>query len=345
MIERMKIKNFMAFSEEVTVNFSPKVNVIIGENGTGKSQLLKLIHAFHVREKLPSGDLEKASLLYAASLLDYFIPFDDNIEELSHHGAKQCARVEVSFDGEIYFLALNNAQLEARISNDVSSTFIPAKEVLSFMEGFVSMYEKYKLSFDKTYRDISLDLDHPVLRANTLHETSKASIERIEELCGGKFIFHGGGKVTFKTFNDDELSVNAVAEGYRKIGMLARLLKTGAINFETSGPLLWDEPEANMNPNIMQLLVEILLEISRNGQQIILTTHDYVLLKWFDLLMDKERGDEVRFHHITRDANGVINVRSFDEYKHISHSSILDTFAELMDADIRRALGGSDGDV
>lgn len=42
----------------------------------------------------------------------------------------------------------------------------------------------------------------------------------------------------------------------------------------------------------MKDLVHVLLELARNGQQIILATHDYVLLKWFDLLMDK--GKEIR---------------------------------------------------
>ena len=54
-----------------------------------------------------------------------------------------------------------------------------------------------------------------------------------------------------------------------------------------SGPLFWDEADCSLNPNLMKLLVQILLELSRNGQQIILTTHDYVLVKWFDLLSKK----------------------------------------------------------
>src|SRR5680860_955616 len=77
------------------------------------------------------------------------------------------------------------------------------------------------------------------------------------------------------------------AEGFRKVGILHRLLCNGTLNPGVSGPLFWDEPESNLNPKLMKLLVQILLELTRNGQQIILATHDYVLLKWFDLLMDK----------------------------------------------------------
>ena len=115
-----------------------------------------------------------------------------------------------------------------------------------------------------------------------LHEKSSGPWARSEGICGGRFVFYGGGKVTFKTENA-EYSANSMAEGFRKAGMLSRLLETGAIQPGVSGPLFWDEPESNLNYKLMKLLVQILLELSRNGQQIILATHDYFLLKWLDL--------------------------------------------------------------
>jgi recombinational DNA repair ATPase RecF len=38
-ITQLQLTNFTKFSE-LTVDFSPRVNVIIGENGTGKTHLL-----------------------------------------------------------------------------------------------------------------------------------------------------------------------------------------------------------------------------------------------------------------------------------------------------------------
>lgn len=40
MIERLELKNFTVFNG-LTLELSPKVNVIIGENSTGKTHLLK----------------------------------------------------------------------------------------------------------------------------------------------------------------------------------------------------------------------------------------------------------------------------------------------------------------
>lgn len=44
MITHLELKNFTAFTE-LTIDFSPKINVIIGENGNGKTQLLKSVYA------------------------------------------------------------------------------------------------------------------------------------------------------------------------------------------------------------------------------------------------------------------------------------------------------------
>ena len=136
------------------------------------------------------------------------------------------------------------------------------------------------------------------------------------------------------------MSSGMTAEGFRKIGVLQRLLSNGCLNLGITGPLLWDEPESNLNPKLMKDLVLALLELARNGQQVILATHDYVLLKWFDLLMDKGKGDQVIFHRLYREAgNENIQYESEPDYSIVSRSAISNAFAELYDEDVKRALG------
>ena len=43
MIKTLKLSNFTVF-KEAELEFSPGLNVIVGENGTGKSHLLKLAY-------------------------------------------------------------------------------------------------------------------------------------------------------------------------------------------------------------------------------------------------------------------------------------------------------------
>ena len=91
----------------------------------------------------------------------------------------------------------------------------------------------------------------------------------------------------------------------------------------------------------MKEVVQALLELSRNGQQIVLATHDYVLLKWFDLLKKDGKEDHIRFHVLARDEEtGAINVHSTDEYDQLECTGIAKTFSELYDAEIERSLDG-----
>lgn len=350
MLEKLELTNFTGF-EKLDITFSAKINVIVGENGTGKTHLLKAAYALCAGASLfkNKSDLndEELAMALTTKLLRLFMPLDDKLGKLHRQGANEQAnftarffqgqKCSATFFNNSQKLAIQRQSNYEKFQNE--AVFIPTKEVLSFMKGFNSLYEKYGLSFDQTYQDVCLLLDLPEIRRENLHEKSKWAMEQIEMVCGGRFVFYGGGKVTFKT-EHTEYSANAMAEGFRKAGMLARLLETGAIQPGISGPLFWDEPETNMNPKLMKLLVEILLELSRNGQQIILATHDYVLLKWFDLLMDKGKEDHVRFHALSRDNEGRVQVDSVDDYRAITPNAIADTFNELTKEQVNKKMGG-----
>lgn len=64
---------------------------------------------------------------------------------------------------------------------------------------------------------------------------------------------------------------DAAAEGLRKLGMLARLIATGALL--DKGYLFWDEPEANLNPRLIKRIAKIILDLSVNSIQIFIATH------------------------------------------------------------------------
>jgi hypothetical protein len=83
------------------------------------------------------------------------------------------------------------------------------------------------------------------------------------------------------------------------------------------------------------------LELSRNGQQIILATHDYVLLKWFDLLQDKSQNDQARFCSLHRDADAAeIKAASVDDYLKICPNPIDEAFGFLIDKEIEKDMKG-----
>ena len=145
-------------------------------------------------------------------------------------------------------------------------------------------------------------------------------------------------ELVFYPTKGDSLTGKMTAEGYKKIGVLQQLLRNGTLVPGVTGPLLWDEPEANVNPKLMRLIVEVILDLSRSGQQVILATHDYAMLKWFDLLEDESQQDDVWFHALYRDDLGKVNVETCTEYRMLDENAISDSYADIYDAEVERAL-------
>ena len=345
MIHKIKLEKFTAFNK-LELTFSPSINVLIGENGTGKTHLLKAGYALSTSN--PASVSREPSEVLTEKLIGVFKPDEDRLGELFRKGPSDYAKLSIEFQEFKGNSTISTSfyptskklkvdrEAECRLYSK-SPVFIPTKEVLSFYSGFVGLYERFKLPFDMTYRDICLALSSVEARQDALEERAKWAMAAIEEKCGGKFVFKGES-ISFKKSTKEELSVNLIAEGFRKLGAIYRLLETEAISPRKSGTLFIDEPEANLNPRLMKLLVEILLELARKGQQIILATHDYVLLKELDLQM--RESDQVLFHalYLNKESNEIC-VESTRDYLKIQPNAIDDTFADLIDREITRSMG------
>lgn len=351
MIDKLTLQNFTVF-EDLEIDFSSKINLIIGENGTGKTHLLKAAYAMCVGNASPvdrappaGGKGLQSSL--TEKLLRVFQPLDDRLGKLRSQGATDMALIQADFAfgpglAASFHANSTTVSIEEHRGDGLAGkqpVFLPTKEVVSFMKGFASLYERYELSFDETYQDICLALELPALRLEKLPPKSKWAMDEIRAICQGRFLFHGGGKVTFKN-KSGEYSANIMAEGFRKLGILARLLETGVVQPGVSGPLFWDEPEANLNPKLTKLLVKILIELTRQGQQVVIATHDYFVLKCFQSEADNSRGDQVRYHTLYRDTvSGEIAVSSTDDYFSIEPNPIDETFEELINTEIDQSIG------
>ncbi len=158
----------------------------------------------------------------------------------------------------------------------------------------------------------------------------------IEKVCSGSFDFQGGGLVTYRS-GEEEYAATATSEGFLQLGVLYRLLENGSIRPGENGPLFWDLPETNLNPKLLKILAWILLELARNGQQIVLATHSYVLLKYFELLSDRAHGDEVRYHSLYREGSGEVKIESVGNYNHLRANAIVETYLNLYDTELERA--------
>lgn len=377
MISSLYLKNFVAFNE-LSIKFSPGINIIIGENGTGKTQLLKAILALCGQELYSEHPGEQV----ARKLCRLYQPLAGQVGELRRAGTRGNAVLSATFpSGKEMAARFSGTATEVKVSTNgdagvALATFIPTKEVLSLVRGLTADRPD-QATIDRIFDDSYLDLAYQLIKEGADDLEAKVQLDprfasivpRLAKLIGGRYELHNGrfcfqaGKYVEKlgksssaekaaqSFQDSTLhfvptkspllSSAMTAEGYRKIGVLQRLLSNGSLNPGAAGPLLWDEPESNLNPKLMKDLVLALLELARNGQQIILATHDYVLLKWFDLLMDRGEGDQIRFHVLSREAEtGDVHRDSMDDYRAIEPNVIADTFSELTREQVARKMGG-----
>jgi ABC-type multidrug transport system ATPase subunit len=83
--------------------------------------------------------------------------------------------------------------------------------------------------------------------------------------------------------------------------------------------LFWDEPEANINPSALPDLVDILLELQRDGVQIFLATHNYNLAKYFEVYRSKD--DNIMYYNLEKTKDGVIYNKA-NTYREIRDNSI-----------------------
>jgi predicted ATPase len=372
MITNLTLKNFTVF-KDLSIDFSSKINVIIGENGTGKSHLLKAAYSLcsannglNSQQEVSDKEIKEA---VTNKLLNVFLPPDRKLGKMRKIGVAEDAWMGARFvsdKGIALKFRSNSKSVTIEEKSDYeryswSPIFIPTKEVLTFLRGFGQSEmdtSTLKLIFDETYFDLAFKLLNDTVQEP--RDTEEWLLESLVNKMGGQFSLEAGemsfqpgtyieyadkkakeGKLTyFSPQRKDVFSSHMMAEGFRKFGVLQRLLQNSSLVPGVSGPLFWDEPESNLNPQLMKLLVQTMLELSRRDQQIILATHDYVLLKWFDLLVKKNSGDHIKFHALSRE-NGDVHVQSADDYRQLNSNAIANTFSDLYDEEIMRSLGGA----
>lgn len=93
--------------------------------------------------------------------------------------------------------------------------------------------------------------------------------------------------------------------------------------------LFWDEPEANINPTYIAIIVEMLLELQRKGVQVFVSTHDYMFASYF--AVRKKEEDQILFHSFfhTKESNGIAYEQS-EAFSDLKNNPIISSFDKLL---------------
>ncbi len=334
MLTRIRLERFTAF-ERLDVPFNPGINVFVGANGTGKSHLLKVGYA--------ACEATRPGANFSEKLIRLFLPSNRAIGRLvkRQQGSSRAVvevwrgdlRLRVSFSNHSKVAA--SATVTGRgpwAEESLESVFIPVKEMLSHGPGFRSLYGQREIHFEEIYADILDRAYRPALRG-PIDRTRRGVLTSLQKAIAGKVTSRS--EEFFLRNRHGNLEFTLLAEGMRKLGLLWLLVQNGTL-LEGS-VLFWDEPEANLNPSVFHVLIDILLQLQRIGVQVLIATHDYAILKELELLAESE--DQVRFHALyRRDTDGEIECESAARPFLLENSPIAAAYRELHDREIGRFL-------
>lgn len=289
----MTSSNLTVFSQ-AKLDFVDHLNVIVGENGSGKTHLLKMAYA--VMAASAEEGLEPHALLptktalqarYADKLINVFRP--EALGRLARHkqGRERCD-VTLQFknaEWDTSFGFATNSKSEVSIDHAPKSwinnpvTYLPTRELLTIFPNFVSVYEGHYLEFEETWRDTCWLLGAPMQEGHKekrVHEL----LEPLEQAMGGAIELDKNGCFYLRSA-EGRMEMPLVAEGLRKLAMLSRLKATGALL--DNGCLFWDEPEANFNPRLIKWVAKSILDLCHAGIQIFIATHSMFLLRELEI--------------------------------------------------------------
>jgi predicted ATPase len=310
MLSQLTVQDFTIL-HQATFKFVPGLNAIIGSNGAGKSHVLKLAYAVAQASQQVSKGTAQNKQVWRTTLADRLVGVfrPDALGRLARRAqGRTRAEVELRFanlkEATVHFEFSTASKSEVNLLNNPSQyapappVFIPAKEVLSLFPGLRGLYADRDIALDETYPDLCERLDRPMLKGPRLQLIGKI-LPALEEMMGGTIKLESGRFYFYPTIGG-KMEIDLVAEGIRKIALLAYLLGNGSLNEKTT--LFWDEPEANLNPLLIEKLAPVLCDIADSGIQVILATHSLYLMRELDLL-NKERDTKARFFSLGRTEN------------------------------------------
>ena len=332
-INNLSIENFTVFNK-ITMDFSDGINVFIGDNGTGKTHLLKVIYS--LCEWKSNSTLEDLERLTAKKLHECFQKvsfknltyFKSSVleNEIPIKIISQINGINRSY--KIYDYTKNINDFEYEAVGDfflIPSIFIPAKDMLTHS------------GLEKDYIDRYLPIDATLI--NILNKAGVSAIKKlskerisimnsITQIIGGKIVYKNDCYYTEKS---DGTTINfaAEAEGFKKLGLIYRLIETGYL--ENGSVLIWDEPEANLNPKWFPYLVDILMKLAMCGVQVFLATHEYNFLKY--LSFNKINTVEIAYFNLHKTADGLTYEREND-YNLLEHNDIINANSKMLEDEI-----------
>lgn len=339
-ISYLNIDNFMLF-DSFKIDWSPNINIISGENSTGKTTLIKLMYAALQpisKKKFSAMTQEQMEDAIVEKMQGVFRPDDGKIGRLvSRKQGSNKTDIKIGLEKKdaisIGFGYRQERHINLKVEIDDSKKFepvyLPPKEMISSTEHFQSLYDEYHIDFEEMYYDLTKLLDRPLKRGANTAEQNKV-LSSFENIIDGSIV-RREKKFYLKMKGSGEFEMGLVSEGFRKLATIVYLISSGSL--DKNAILFWDEPETNMNPKMMKYIAEAVVELAKMGVQVFITTHDYFVQQSFNLISayPKMNKDNLVFNFVSlyKNEEGKIQYTSAERVSDLEHNSIMEEFDAL----------------
>lgn len=295
-------------------NFAAGINVIVGENGLGKSHILKSIYSLLKVQSNKTGELSKVALekAYADKLVAVMRPESLGRLVKRKQGRDRCEIKLVMKNAHqsstIGFATNAKSQVEVIKMPEalpLSPVYLPTRELVTLCPWFVPLYDNYHLEFEETWRDTVSLLGAPSVKGPR-ETTASRLLGPLEIAIGGRVVVDSiTGRFSLHIPGEGNMEMPLVAEGLRKLAMLARLISTGVLLEQ--GYLFWDEPETNLNPKLIKTVAESIVHLAAQGIQVFIATHSLFLLRELEILLTSQSSKQisVQYFGLTQGSTGV----------------------------------------
>lgn len=280
----------------VTLSDLSNINLIIGENGTGKTFLLKALYsAIRTLEENMRGDATRS----VNDLLIEKLRWTFQVEkpgDIVTKGTEGPAVFHMTVGGSklgYQFGPECSKKLTIldvpETSKEGNSVFIPAKEVLSLYSVILKSREIDQVfGFDDTYYDLAKALRIAPSRGKNYSVFAK-SRKMVEGIVGGKVDYDDSRTKWYYKQGNQKYSIGAASEGVKKIAIMDRLLANGYLDNHST--IFIDEVESALHPDAICAFLDVIDLIAHEmGIQVFITSHSYFVIKKLYLIALKRKG-------------------------------------------------------
>ena len=290
-ITEINLTNVACFSGEHSIQLSPKINIIVGKNNSGKSTIIKTIKTLQSGNSNFNHNKNMARIGTEESFA--MIKFENADKKLINTFAQHISHPPKEFTNTVAIYFMDEIAKTRLIPNSTEPPFdrkkydrhdnFPAKEpdnpFIYFLSRRKTVGFDSQLNEEATYR-VSDSLRNLPARVNHIRNTDFETVQQYVSYCKnivgmeiGISATRDGGELGFYVGQSTYIPINAMGEGSANlVGLITELCLCKNKIF------LIEELENDLHPEALRAMLDLIIEKSEINQFII-TTHSNIVVR------------------------------------------------------------------